>query len=124
MVARATPAQVLTDVAVVFGVSLNDLVSPSRVQPLSWARQAAMWVLPHRCPELSTLATAAWLGRRNHTTVIYGRRAAEARRQTNPHYAARLAQLLVDAELFAHAGQTGHTKGSTPSPAEACERPA
>lgn len=98
MITHTTPAQVLSDVAIIFGVSINDLVSPSRLQPLAWARQAAMWVLPRRCPGLSTPAIAAWLGRRSHTTVIHGQRAAEARRRSNPLYAAQLTRLITGQE--------------------------
>ena len=69
---------VLTDVAAEYCVSVAEILGQSRVQQVSYARQAAMWRLRHDLG-LSFPTIARILHRGDHTTVLYGVRAHEAR---------------------------------------------
>ncbi len=73
---RRTVQEIQARTCDAFGVSLEDLRSPSRAAPVSWARQVAMYL----SREL-TDATLPAIGRafdRNHTTVMHAcRRTAE-----------------------------------------------
>jgi chromosomal replication initiator protein len=61
---------ILSRVATHFGVSVEAVRGPSRTAQISEARQAAMWLLSEQGLKLQ--AIAAHLGRRDHTTVIWG----------------------------------------------------
>ncbi|MGH2341095.1 helix-turn-helix domain-containing protein [Segnochrobactraceae bacterium EtOH-i3] len=63
----------------VFGVTLDDLKSPSKRQPLTRYRQAAMAVAIEMTGRPTTVVGGAF-GGRDHTTVIHAARMA----QTNP----------------------------------------
>ncbi len=65
------PADVLTAVANVFGVSTEALAGSSRKGAVSTARQAAMYALRLHA-NLSITQVARMLGGKNHSTVIYG----------------------------------------------------
>jgi chromosomal replication initiator protein len=60
-----------------FGVSLEDLLSSSRAQPLAWPRQVAMY-LSRELTDATLPAIGRAFGGRNHTTVLHAyRRTAE-----------------------------------------------
>ena len=64
-----------------FGVEIPLLLGPRRTKRIAWARQAAWWLL-YCHNDLSYPRLGLWFNR-DHTTVLYGVRAAERRRQ-NP----------------------------------------
>lgn len=83
---------ILGDVARAAGVERQALAGRSRAAGVVAARHAAMLVLRERW-QLSLVAIGALLGR-DHTTVLHGLKAAQARRRHDPAYAARLNALL------------------------------
>lgn len=85
------PAATLRAVCALFGVSEADLIGRRRSRRLTPARQAAAYAL--RRAGLSLVEVGELL-RRDHTTIIYSVRQAEARATTDPAYAAKLHQLL------------------------------
>ena len=65
-----TPDEIIAATSESFGVSIADLVGPSRTQPLARARQVAMYL----CRELTDLSLpkiGRVFGGRDHTTVLY-----------------------------------------------------
>jgi chromosomal replication initiator protein len=56
-----------------FGVSLEELLSPSRAQPLAWPRQVAMY-LSRELTDATLPAIGRAFGGRNHTTVLHAYR--------------------------------------------------
>ena len=71
MSAPISSAKILAATADSFGMSITDLESPSRRQPLARARQVAMYL----CRELTDLSLpkiGALFGGRDHTTVLHG----------------------------------------------------
>jgi chromosomal replication initiator protein len=61
----------------VFGISMDDLLSPNRAQPLAWPRQVAMY-LSRELTDATLPAIGRAFGGRNHTTVLHAyRRTAE-----------------------------------------------
>ena len=60
-----------------FGVSIDDLLSPSRSQPVAFARQVAMY-LARELTDATLPAIGRAFGNRNHTTVMHAcKRTAE-----------------------------------------------
>jgi chromosomal replication initiator protein len=56
-----------------FGVSMDDLLSPNRAQPLAWPRQVAMY-LARELTDATLPAIGRAFGGRNHTTVLHAYR--------------------------------------------------
>jgi chromosomal replication initiator protein len=56
-----------------FGVSMDQLLSPSRAQPLAWPRQVAMY-LSRELTDATLPAIGRAFGGRNHTTVLHAYR--------------------------------------------------
>jgi len=56
-----------------FGVSMDELLSPSRAQPLAWPRQVAMY-LSRELTDATLPAIGRAFGGRNHTTVLHAYR--------------------------------------------------
>jgi chromosomal replication initiation ATPase DnaA len=78
----------------VFGIDASELRSKRGRSPrLVQARQALMYAL-HAAAGMSYQEIGRALGR-DHTTVLYGARQAQARAASDPAYAAQLAQLLA-----------------------------
>jgi hypothetical protein len=75
---RITVVAALKATAAYFGISLDELASPSRKQPLVWRRQVAMFVA-RKLTRRSFPVIAEKLGRKDHTTVLHGVRAVQAR---------------------------------------------
>jgi chromosomal replication initiator protein len=66
------PASViLEETARYFGLSVEDLVSPSRSRPLTTARHVAMYLL-RECTAMSYVRIGELFGGRDHTTVLHG----------------------------------------------------
>ena len=60
-----------------FGISMDDLLSASRAQPVAFARQVAMY-LSRELTDATLPAIGRAFGNRNHTTVMHAcRRTAE-----------------------------------------------
>ncbi len=67
----SSPDRILKAICQHFEVTVADLCSPRRPQALSFARQAAMFLLRERT-ELSLSEIGAQLGGRDHTTILHG----------------------------------------------------
>lgn len=61
------------------GVGVEDLKSPDRHRGVAWPRQRTMWLIRTVRPDFSWQRIGQNLGGRDHTTVIHGFRAVEAR---------------------------------------------
>jgi chromosomal replication initiator protein len=72
----SSPERIMKAVCQHFEVSPADLCSPRRPQALSFARQAAMYLLRERT-ELSLSEIGDVLGGRDHTTILHGVRKIE-----------------------------------------------
>lgn len=73
------------------GVSMADLLGPSRADRFLHPRQEAMWVVRHaRVVPVRFTVVAAALGRSHRTTAIAGVRQFEARLATDPALRARV----------------------------------
>ncbi len=65
------PALILEETARYFGLSVDDLVSPSRSRPLTTARHVAMYLL-RECTAMSYVRIGEFFGGRDHSTVLHG----------------------------------------------------
>ena len=65
------PQQILNTIAQEYGITMEDLLSPSRSQRVAFPRQVAMYLLREES-ELSLPKIGEILGGRDHTTVMYG----------------------------------------------------
>jgi chromosomal replication initiator protein len=66
-----------------FGISLDELVSPTRTARLAWPRQVAMY-LARELTQESLPAIGREFGGRDHTTVLHAWRRTEQRMSANP----------------------------------------
>lgn len=90
----------------IFGVEPAEISGSSRSRHIVVARQAAVWALKQRYPDMSCCALAAAVGRRDHTTAIWAIAAVERRAAERPDYAKKLAEInhhQVDAPIGAGA---------------------
>ncbi len=80
---RAKPEVILQTVATYFGLAVEDLLGPSRKKPIALARQIAMYLL---CSDtdLSLEQVGAFMGKRDHTTVLHGRDKVRNLMETDP----------------------------------------
>lgn len=83
------PERILDAVAAVTGVSVAALRGRRRARSVARARQVACWMLAHHTG-LSLPAIGARLGGRDHTSVLYGLRRAEALRDADTNFAGAL----------------------------------
>lgn len=93
--------------AEIFGLSPEEITGPSRARHIVIARQAAVWALRQRHPDMSCCALSAAVGRKDHTTALWAIAAAERRAAARPDYAAKLDQIhhQVDKAPPASSGQ-------------------
>jgi chromosomal replication initiator protein len=75
---RPAPAQIILEVARKRGVTVEEILSGSRVKRISHARQEVMAELRKRT-RLSFPQIAAKLGLKDHSSVMHGVRAHESR---------------------------------------------
>ena len=88
-----TPAQRLVErVARAFGVSVKELMSPSRLAMVRLPRQVAMTLTRERL-HMSLPRVGQVFGGRDHTTVLHACRAVAARCETDPAFARLVEQL-------------------------------
>ena len=85
---------IVEQIAEALYTDMRALRSRSRTQHVAEARQIAMYVLRRARPELSLVAIGSLLGRRDHTTVIYGIQRVEERAKAEPNFALRLVAAL------------------------------
>lgn len=62
------------------GLSIDDLVGPSRCRKHVFPRQMLMWELKRRNPAITLPQLGRIFGNRDHTTILHGIRAHEKRR--------------------------------------------
>jgi chromosomal replication initiator protein len=67
---RAMP-EIAQEVAESYDVTVRDITGPSRRKAISRARQAFMYEA-YQQPHLSTPMIGAFLGGRDHTTIVHG----------------------------------------------------
>jgi chromosomal replication initiator protein len=76
-------AEIKTAACEQFGVSADELVSPTRTARVAWPRQVAMY-LARELTQESLPAIGRQFGGRDHTTVLHAWRRTEERISTNP----------------------------------------
>lgn len=68
---RVTMAEITLRVAEKHGLTVEDLKGQSRIRPIAWPRQEAMYEC-RMATSNSTTAIGRFLGGRDHTTVMHG----------------------------------------------------
>ena len=87
-----------------YGVSVIDLVSARRTQPLAFVRQIAIYLV-RELTALSMPSIGRLFGDRDHTTILHAVRKVQARRERDPALAATLQKLA--AAVAAGGGRVG-----------------
>lgn len=86
--------RILQAVAERFGVRPGDITGAGRTRQVARARQAAL-LLGRRLTGHGLVALGGMVGGRDHSTVLYGIRQAEARLAEDPEFARELAELTA-----------------------------
>lgn len=87
-----TMASILAEVAERYGIGPRELRGPGRYRHVAWPRQEAMWMM-RQTGKWSTTQIGNFFGGRDHTTVLHGVKAYEARLKGEPTpWAIRYAQ--------------------------------
>lgn len=100
-IGRVSMDRIKAAVSAEFDVPLRDLLSTSQRRECARPRQVAMalaWELTHH----SNATIGRLLGRRDHTTVIHGRRRIATLRKTDPDFDDRIRRVRarLEAPLF------------------------
>ncbi len=77
-----------------YGVSVIDLVSTRRTQPLAFVRQIAIYLV-RELTALSMPSIGRLFGDRDHTTILHAVRKVQARRERDPAFDATLKKLAA-----------------------------
>ena len=93
-------------VAEAFGLTREELVSPSRTARVAWPRQVAMYLAREHTGETLPAIGARFAGR-NHTTVIHACRRTAERMAADPEAFAFVRRLTE----HLHPAVRGHTAG-------------
>ncbi len=80
------PQDILEAVALTFDLSVEQLRGKGATKHIAWARQAAMLLLRDYTPYLTATDIGRLLGKRDHTTVLYGVTVARRRGATLAWY--------------------------------------
>lgn len=89
-------AQIVKVVAEARNVSVYEIASSSRSQPISWARQEIMYLV-RELTNLSLPSIGRILGR-DHTTILHGLRQVNERRK-NIIYAQEISRMQAELEV-------------------------
>jgi chromosomal replication initiator protein len=80
---RRSVADIQERICAHFGISMDQLLSTSRAQPVAWPRQIAMY-LARELTDATLPAIGRAFGGRNHTTVLHACRRTEQRMAADP----------------------------------------
>jgi len=86
---RVTPEKVINVVSEVFDVPVNMIKGQKRTSDIAQARQVVMYLLRTQL-ELPLCTIANAVGRKDHTTVIYGCETVEKKIQKDSSFAERV----------------------------------
>ena len=95
--ARPTTQTIQRVVARHYGVSVIDLVSTRRTQPLAFVRHIAIYLV-RELTALSMPSIGRLFGDRDHTTILHAVRKVQARRERDPAFDATLKKLAAAAQ--------------------------
>ena len=87
IVRRRHSREIIASVADAFMVSVDDLMGPRSFRTLAWARQAAYLII--RKERGLSYPQIGQIFNRDHSTIIYGCRAAKQRKAYDADFAAR-----------------------------------
>lgn len=87
-----TIERILNVVCEYFNVSIDDVMSPSRKQPIVQARQVAMY-LASKYTKLSSARIGVFIGNRNHATVLHSCKTVEDTLHVDKAFKARVAEI-------------------------------
>jgi chromosomal replication initiator protein len=80
---RRSVAEIQERICEQFGISMEQLVSTSRAQPVAWPRQLAMY-LARELTDATLPAIGRAFGGRNHTTVLHACKRTAERMAADP----------------------------------------
>lgn len=81
VVRKTTARQIIQEVAASHGLKDSDLIGPSRLKSVSWARHEAVWRIRQQT-NLSLPQIGRILGGRDHTTALHSERRYAAKLKT------------------------------------------
>ena len=80
----------------VFDIKREDLIGPRRARYLAWPRQIVMHIARDKCPQLSLPQIGRLIGGRDHTTIMYGIKAAQIRLEDSESFRNAYAKVVEE----------------------------